>query len=152
MNIRIRRSVAIFVGLGIGFLGSSLSTLALRGGPPSRAPESPPPASSVAVMVTVVPKLPVPGEFELQQNYPNPVGGGTVIRYGLPADCHVELTIYNTLGQKVRSLVNEYQTAGLRIVEWNGEDDRANRIASGVYFYVIRAGGHTAVKKLVVVR
>jgi len=109
-------------------------------------------ASSVAVIVTVIPKESVPGEFELYQNYPNPVGGGTAIRFSLPADCHVELTICNALGQRVRTLVDEYEPAGLHIVEWTGEDDSGNKIASGVYFYIIRAAGQTAVKKMVVIR
>jgi len=64
----------------------------------------------------------------------------------------VELTIYNTLGQKVKTLVNQYQNAGNKMVQWNSRDDKGNEVGSGIYFYRIKADSYTAVKKMVVIK
>ena len=73
---------------------------------------------------------PIPEDFALYQNYPNPFNPNTVIRYALPVTCHLELSIYNILGQKVATLVNKKQPAGTYSVEWE-----ASGFAGGVYFY-----------------
>ncbi|MFI5251293.1 MAG: PKD domain-containing protein [Bacteroidota bacterium] len=98
--------------------------------------------------------VPLPSAFALHQNYPNPFNPVTVLSYDLPVSSHVTLTIYNTLGQVVSTLVNNVQDAGFRSVEWNG-----NNIASGVYFYRIEAVGvndpakaFTQVKKMVLIK
>lgn len=76
----------------------------------------------------------IPVEFALHQNYPNPFNPATSLNYDLPEAAHVTLRIYNTLGQTVRTLVDEVQDAGYRSVQWN-----AGNFASGVYFYRIEA-------------
>ncbi len=94
----------------------------------------------------------LPERFELAQNYPNPFNPETKISYALPKDCHVKLTIYNMLGQKIKVLVDEHQTAGHKNVHWDGKDYKGNEVASGIYFFRIEAGGLTQSKKMVILK
>ena len=112
-------------------------------------------SSSVSVTVVVVSgesKSVLPNAFSLSQNYPNPFNPQTVIKYALPEDCQVELTLYNILGQKVKTLVSEYQSAGYRMVHWNGRDDEGNETPSGLYFYKIKTPKYSETKKMVLLR
>jgi len=93
-----------------------------------------------------------PQTFSLSQNYPNPFNPQTVVRYDLPEFCHVQVTIYNILGQKVRTLVDEDQKPGHRMVFWDGTDGQGKQIASGIYFYRIKAGNFEEVKSMVLLR
>jgi hypothetical protein len=88
-----------------------------------------------------------PQGFELSQNYPNPFNPITQINYTLPRDGHVRLEIYNLLGQKVGTLVDEYQQAGQKTVNWEAKD-----LSSGIYFYKLTAGDFTATKKMVLTK
>ncbi|MGE5795527.1 MAG: T9SS type A sorting domain-containing protein, partial [Ignavibacteria bacterium] len=92
-------------------------------------------------------ELGIPSEFKLSQNYPNPFNPSTKIRYEIPMESKVLIKIYDVLGREVSTLINEFQKAGRYQVEWN-----AGNLASGVYFYSIKAGDFTAVKKLVLVK
>jgi flagellar hook assembly protein FlgD len=110
------------------------------------------PSSSISVTVVVASgksEFLLPDAFSLSQNYPNPFNPETVIKYALPEDCHVELSIYNILGQKVKTLVDQYQNAGYKTVHWNGKDDQGNELASGVYFYKIKTPKYSETKKMV---
>ncbi len=89
----------------------------------------------------------IPGKFALSQNYPNPFNPTTTIRYSLPKASKVHLTVYNILGQKVMEVVNKKQSAGVHEVRID-----ASQLASGVYLYRIKAGGHVAVRKMVVLK
>jgi len=93
-----------------------------------------------------------PEAFELFQNYPNPFNPETEISYVLPTACFVELSVYNLLGQKVRTLVDESQSAGLKNVKWDGKDENGANAASGIYFYKIKAGEFTQSKKMVIIK
>ncbi len=64
----------------------------------------------------------------------------------------MELSIYNTLGQKVRTLVSGYQPMGSYVRSWDGRDDQGRTVASGIYLYQLAAGSFRQVKKLVLVR
>jgi len=93
-----------------------------------------------------------PRSFALFQNVPNPFSGNTVIKYALPKDVDVELTVYNVAGQRVRTLVNGRQRAGYKAIEWDGRDDAGRRVAPGVYFYRMKAGKFEATRKLTLLR
>jgi hypothetical protein len=88
----------------------------------------------------------------LIQNHPNPFNPETDISYNLPEDCMVKLVVYNMLGQRVRVLVEEQQTAGLKTVHWDGKDDNGNELASGVYFSRLKAANHVEAKKMILMR
>jgi hypothetical protein len=102
--------------------------------------------------VSVTDEETLPRDFALIQNYPNPFNSGTVIEYYLPIDCLVNVSIYNILGQKVAVLVDSRQRAGRRIATWNSTDFRGRPVASGIYFYLMRAEDYIAVKKMMVLR
>lgn len=89
----------------------------------------------------------VPGKFELAQNYPNPFNPSTAIHYSLPNSSHVVLQIYNVVGQKVATLVDQQQRAGEYDVIFN-----ADSFASGVYFYSLQAGNYRSVKKMMLLK
>ena len=94
----------------------------------------------------------IPDKFCLYQNYPNPFNPTTTIKYALPQTAQVELTIYNTLGQKVRTLVQQQQPAGQYQVQWDGRDDMGRTAGSGVYYYKLTAGNYVQMKKMVLIK
>ena len=83
----------------------------------------------------------VPERFQLDQNYPNPFNPSTQIKYQLPIAAQVKLTIYNMLGRRVRTLIDEEKPAGLYNIQWDGLSDRGLPAASGLYFFRIEAKG-----------
>jgi hypothetical protein len=90
----------------------------------------------------------VPEEFQLHQNYPNPFNPSTRIRFDLPQATEVKLTIFNTLGEEVATLVRQYQEAGSYEVEWNGRLSSGVRAPSGVYLYRLEGEGLRLVRKM----
>jgi hypothetical protein len=94
----------------------------------------------------------IPKEFALRQNYPNPFNPETWIAFDLPKAVNVTIVIYNTLGQKVRTLVDEPTAAGSYKILWNGTNDQGNNVASGVYVYSIKAGSFVQAKKMTLMR
>ena len=99
--------------------------------------------NSYKVTSVKIPEGTVPEYFHLVQNYPNPFNPSTTIEYSIPQKSDVQVTIYNMLGQKVAVLVNEKKDPGRYRVQWN-----ATRMASGLYFYELRADNFTGVKKM----
>ena len=88
-----------------------------------------------------------PASFALEQNFPNPFNPSTVIRYSLPVNTHVQLTVYNTLGQQVSTLVNQEEEAGNHQVVFQDPG-----LASGVYFYRLQAGNFQAMHKFMLLK
>lgn len=94
----------------------------------------------------------IPKAFNLSQNYPNPFNAVTVISFAMPKAGHVNLEIYNILGQKVKDLVDEKVTAGYKKVVWDGKDNTGRIVASGVYFYKLRTEGFVEVMKMTLLK
>ena len=95
----------------------------------------------------------IPEQFGLVQNYPNPFNATTLIQFALPKTSHVKLEIFNVLGQRVNTLVDEELTAGYKQILWDGTDHRGISVASGIYFYRIKAGNlFTEMKKMVMLK
>jgi hypothetical protein len=94
----------------------------------------------------------IPDRLQLESNYPNPFNSSTKISYSLPDNDQVSLAIYNILGQRVRTLVDENQVRGRYQVFWDGRDDFGNEIASGLYMYRLTTSGESIVKKMLYVR
>jgi len=93
-----------------------------------------------------------PVEFYLYQNYPNPFNPGTRIEYSLKKPEKVSLSIYNLQGKEIKTLINEYQSAGKKSVYWNGKDNSGNEVASGIYFYEIQSNNYNLIKKMILLR
>jgi hypothetical protein len=89
----------------------------------------------------------VPNNFAVEQNYPNPFNPSTTIMYSIPQEGNVTLKIYNTLGQEVITLVNEYKSAGRYQISFD-----ASKLTSGVYFYRVNSGNNSLVKKMMLIK
>ncbi len=92
-------------------------------------------------------EIPSPDRFSVSQNYPNPFNASTLIRYTLPEPSDVIITIYDILGRRVETLINENQQAGYRQITWD-----ASNQSSGMYFYRIQAGEYAETKKMVLLK
>ena len=90
----------------------------------------------------------VPASFALYQNVPNPLNPTTEIKYDLAENCRVKLEIYDVLGRKVATLVDEYQTAGSRVAHW----EVGSEVSSGAYFCKLQAGDFVEANKMVVLK
>ncbi len=89
----------------------------------------------------------VPESYELSQNYPNPFNPVTSIKYSIPKDGLVTITIYDITGKEMRKLVNEVKKAGYYNISFN-----ASTLSSGIYFYRITAGDFVRTKKMVLIK
>jgi len=93
-------------------------------------------ATPVSVRIQTRPEV-----YALRNNYPNPFNPETTIKYQLPEAGDVTLEVYNMLGQVVRTLVNQHQTAGRYAVQWDANNDNGQALSSGIYFYRVQVGG-----------
>lgn len=94
----------------------------------------------------------VPSRFALEQNYPNPFTSETTIRYAVREAARVTLTVYNALGQPVRTLVDEDLQPGFRSVTWNSRDDTGTDLPSGTYFYKLTIGAFEQTRMMILLR
>ena len=94
----------------------------------------------------------IPTLFNLYQNYPNPFNPITSLRYDLPEQAQVTLTIYDLIGREVTQLVNTTQEAGDRSVQWDATDSFGSPVSAGVYLYQIRAGAFVQTRKIVLLK
>jgi hypothetical protein len=94
----------------------------------------------------------LPESFEMGQNYPNPFNMTTVIEYAVPFKSEVTITVYNVLGQKINTVVNEEKTAGYHKAIWDGTNQEGTDVASGLYFYKIEADNFKDTKKLMLLK
>jgi hypothetical protein len=98
-----------------------------------------------------------PAVFALHENFPNPFAASsfnsqTLLRYELPQRANVKLVIYNLRGERIRTLVDAPEAAGLKQISWNGANDAGEQVASGVYWYRLEADAFTATRKLMFIR
>ena len=89
----------------------------------------------------------IPREFKLYSNYPNPFNPVTNIKFDLPKDVQVSIKIYDMVGREIKTLANEFKTAGRYSVTFSGAD-----LASGVYYYKIKAGEFEQVRKMILLK
>ena len=94
----------------------------------------------------------LPQGFALEQNFPNPFNPSTTIRYELPEEAMVNVTIYDMLGRQVKTLINQTQDAGYRSVIWNATNDYGKPVSAGMYLYLIQVGEYISTKKLVLLK
>jgi serine protease AprX len=90
--------------------------------------------------------------FALDQNYPNPFNGSTIIRYDIPEESPVILSVYSVLGEKVRVLVDGMQSVNLYSVMWDGKNSNGHQLPSGVYFVSLSTPRYTSTKKIIILR
>jgi len=96
------------------------------------------PSGQLLTAVDAGPQL--PEKIELRPNFPNPFNAGTTIEYGLPETARVKLTLYNLLGQKVKTLVDATQSPGFKSVKWDGRNQQGLDVGSGLYFVRLEIG------------
>ena len=93
-----------------------------------------------------------PASFPILYNYPNPFNPVTHLRYNLPEDALVNITIYDMMGRQVSTLVSSQQTAGFKSVLWNATNDKGSPVSAGLYLYTIQAGQFRQTKKMVLLK
>lgn len=91
-------------------------------------------------------------DWFLEQNYPNPFNPTTNVEFGLPKAEWVNLIIYDMLGRRVRTLVDENRASGRHVIQWDGRDQGGRRVASGAYLYRLEAGGRSLVRKMLLLK
>ena len=111
-----------------------------------------PPEQGILNSVETENPIPIVESFELAQNYPNPFNPMTTIRYNLPVNIEVQLEVYNIAGEKVATIVNEFQNAGDHHILWDGNNFNGNLVSSGIYFYRLKAGDFEQSKKMIFIK
>ena len=94
----------------------------------------------------------IPETYAFHQNYPNPFNPVTTLRYDLPEDALVNITIYDMMGRVVKKLINDQQTAGCRSLQWNATNDAGSPFSAGLHFYLIQAEGFWKTMKIVLLK
>jgi len=94
----------------------------------------------------------IPKKFTISQNYPNPFNPETMINFEIPKSCQVIIKIYNTVGQEVKTLINEKRNAGSYQIIWDGKDNSGQNVGTGIYIYQLKADEFVAVRKMVMIQ
>ncbi len=94
----------------------------------------------------------IPDHIKVYQNYPNPFNNTTTIRFDLQSDSHVDLIIYDVLGNKIKTLVNKIILSGQKSIQWNGMNNIGENVSSGIYFYKIRIGDYYRTNKMLFIK
>ncbi len=108
--------------------------------------------SIVEMTSTDASDIELPSAIDLHQNYPNPFNPSTRISYNLFDAGDVDLSIYRVDGSKVRTLVGEFQSPGMKSIVWDARDDEMNRASTGVYYLRLRSGDFQETKKMILIR
>ncbi len=94
----------------------------------------------------------LPQQFALSQNYPNPFNSSTTVNFDIAKSGEVKLEIFNALGQKVRTLVNQWMSPGSYHLNWDGRDEKGDSVASGVYFCKVQTEESSQTKKMLLLK
>lgn len=104
-----------------------------------------------ATILSIDPDL-IPEVFALHQNYPNPFNPITQIRYDLPEEAKVRITIFDLMGRNIKSLLNKNQDAGFRSISWDATNNNGEAVAAGMYIYVIQANDYRETRKMILLK
>ena len=107
--------------------------------------------TSGCVQVSIIDET-FPMTYKLYNAYPNPFNPTTQIKYDLPEDAMVSITIYDIMGRSIKSLVNSNQSAGYRSIQWNATNNLGEPVSAGMYIYMIQAGEFRQTKKMVLLK
>ena len=94
----------------------------------------------------------MPSNYFLSQNFPNPFNPITTLKYELPADSFVDVTIYDMLGNVVNNLINTNQSSGYKSVQWDATNNQGELVSAGVYLYKIQASDFVDTKKMILLK
>ena len=94
----------------------------------------------------------IPTDYFLKQNYPNPFYPITTIRYEIPEDSFVNITIYDMIGNVVKNLVHNNQSSGYKSIQWDAANNQGEPVSAGVYLYKIQAGDFVDTKKMILLK
>lgn len=94
----------------------------------------------------------LPKYFKLTQNYPNPFNSQTNIEYNIPVYSRVRMEVFNILGQKIRTLLDEEKSPGSYVINWNGKNDFNNSVDSGIYFVKLSSESYSNTKKMILLK
>ncbi|MCH8874966.1 T9SS type A sorting domain-containing protein [candidate division KSB1 bacterium] len=94
----------------------------------------------------------LPESFVLNQNYPNPFNPSTTIEYSLSIDAHAVVRVYNLQGQEIVTLINEKKDRGTYSITWDGRNANGQPVASGFYYFHLKAADFSATRKMILLR
>jgi len=94
----------------------------------------------------------IPKEFVLSQNYPNPFNPRTVISYQLAVASEAKIVVYNLMGKEIRTLVDDFKSAGSHQIVWDGTDNWGQKVSSGIYLYNLQIGGQALMRKMTLIQ
>jgi hypothetical protein len=103
---------------------------------------------AIDISITTAVDASTPSKFSLGQNYPNPFNPTTTIPFTLDSSGQVSVSIYNIMGQKVATVIDNYMNAGSHSVMWDGMDNKGNHVSAGIYLYQLRVGLTAVTKKM----
>lgn len=106
----------------------------------------------VGTDVQEIPTSELPSTYSLAQNYPNPFNPSTAIEFTVPVRGDVRVSVYNLLGQRVATLVDQPMSPGTYRTDWNGRDEAGNPVASGIYFYRLEAEQFLETRKMMLLK
>ena len=91
----------------------------------------------------------IPVQYALHQNYPNPFNPITTLRYDLPENSMVTITIYDMVGREVHTIMNEVQNAGYKSIVWDATNNYDQAVSAGIYIYQIKTDAFVQTKKMI---